>query len=227
LNRELDSLAKDNITGVDLVGGLSLTLPDDASEIKDEPSSIMPHGSRANQSSKKRPKSASSCGRNSVVEKGQRNVEDDERDFYNNLVLSPDGKTINKPKGDSDSHSRVSRTNRELKTPYADHLPLRERKAIHRGDWPIADSPGKRKRSGSSSKDSRSGINVPPTGLHTSSDTSIDAKSKGSRGVFSLGKNLFTRSKSKSRGNPSVVPFNEARPDWIDPNTKDYRKKEL
>jgi hypothetical protein len=154
-----------------------------------------------------------------------------EDNFYANLVLTPEGK----PKRKSENGS-ISQQNSRGKffdmedSPYSEHLTPRSRKLIQRGEYSVVgnrsinSAPGSRKLSSNN-------------GLQTSSESGLDTGKKRKK-ISTLGKKFMKkvqRSMSgRSKSNSTVAPLvgGEAederrgigKPDWIDPNTKDYRR---
>jgi hypothetical protein len=155
-----------------------------------------------------------------------------EDNFYANLILTPDGK----PKRRSENGS-ISQQNSRGKlfemedSPYSEHLTPRSRKLIQRGEYPTAgnrsinSAPGVRKSYSNSH------------GLQTSSESGLDTGKKRKK-ISSMGKKFMKRVQrsmsGRSKSNSAVAPLvggevdDEARtigkPDWVDPNTKDYRR---
>jgi hypothetical protein len=154
-----------------------------------------------------------------------------EDNFYANLVLTPDGKTL-KRKSEQGSISRRSKVGElELEnSPYSQHLSPRSRKLIRRGQYhPNRDSKNGSLHSAPVNRKSFS------NDLQTNSESGLDNREK-SQSTFDKSKrflkNVVKKSLSgRSKSNSSVAPYNENdeqrgnRPDWVDPNTKDYSSK--
>lgn len=210
MNKEIDHI-RDNISGTDVIGDLSLTLPDDASEIiDDEPAANSPNRKPG------RPKSAGSRGFNNFEDK-----------FYANLVLTPEGKSKRKSENGSISIQGRSKLVELDDSPYSEHLSPRSRKALQRGEHSphnrsMNSAPGYRK-------------SYSNNGLHTSSESGLERNKKGKK-ISSMGKKFIKKVQkslgTRSKSNSTVAPFVDSdevnrkvsKPDWIDPNTKDYSK---
>lgn len=214
LNKEIDHI-HDNISGMDVMGDLSLTLPDDASEIMDEPAVNFSPNRKST-----RPKSAGSRGISTLEDK-----------FYANLVLTPEGKSKRKSENGSISLKSRGKVIELEDSPYSEHLSPRSRKALQRGEF--VSHKGIENRSMNSAPGYRKSYSN--NGLHTSSESGLDTNKKGKK-ISSMGKKFMKKVQksfsTRSKSNSTVAPFVDgeeasgkaSKPDWIDPNTKDYSK---
>lgn len=204
-----------------------MTIPaDDGSDIPEGDQA----GPQSNMNDRKsrRPKSAESRGVSSM-----------EDNFYANLVLTPEGKLPKKNKDSSDSISTNIKSKGIFEmddSPYIQHLSPRSKKLIRRGEYHPQKDGIEYSRTGSFNSTPIYGKHY-SEGLLTTSESGVDSRKKKKK-FTSMGKKFLVDVKKsitgKSQSRTSVAPYpgddssNQGKgikPDWIDPNTKDYSKK--
>ena len=158
-----------------------------------------------------------------------------EDNFYANLVVTPEKKSSKKKIKDNDSLS--TNTNIRSKgvfemddSPYIQHLSPSSKKLILKGEYHP-------QKNGSFHTTPVYGKNY-SDGLLTTSESGIDSKKKKKR-ISALGKKILKNVQNsftgRTKSHSSVAPYSgdenvnhqsqDNKPDWIDPNTKDYSKK--